>query len=187
MPQRTCAACRNKGDANNFFRMVVGPGGKIACELGSELPGRGAHCCFDMGCISGMTRSNRLEIALKKRNLGIDTDELTRDLRMLLGQSLRGMLLASRGKGVLALGREAAFRRMKFSGTGKAFVSRDMSSGSLASLKRASGEFYILPFDMKELGRLFRRRPVGALFVEDPLLAEGIRRRAAQEKAISAG
>ncbi len=97
------------------------------------------------------------------------------------------MLLASRGKGVLALGREAAFRRMKFSGTGKAFVSRDMSSRSLADLKRASGEFYILPFDMKELGGLFRRRPIGALFVEDSLLADGILMRAAQEKAISAG
>ena len=187
MPQRTCAACRNKGDANNFFRMVVGPGGKIVCELGSGLPGRGAHCCFDVSCISGMTRSNRLEIALKKRNLGIDPDELTRDLRMLLRRSLKGMLLASRGKGVLALGREAAFRRMKFSGTGKAFVSRDMSSRSLADLKRASGEFYILPFDMKELGGLFRRRPIGALFVEDSLLADGILMRAAQEKAISAG
>ena len=53
MPQRTCAACRNKGDANDFFRMVVGPGGKIVCELGSKLPGEGLIAVLTWAAFQG--------------------------------------------------------------------------------------------------------------------------------------
>lgn len=187
MPERTCVVCRKKGEANVFFRMVVGPEGNVVCELGSGLPGRGARCCFDMRCVEGLTRSNRLENALRKKRLRIDADELIRNARMLLAQNIKGMLSASRGKGVLALGKEAAVKEMKLSNPGKAFVSRDISSKNLANLKRVAEEVYSLPFDMEELGGLFRRRPVGVLFVGNSLLADGIRLRAMQEKAMSAG
>lgn len=187
MPERTCVVCRKKGEPSVFFRMVVGPEGSVVCELGSALPGRGARCCFDARCVGGLARSNRLEKALRKKRFRLDEDELLRNARTLLARNIEGMLSASRGKGVLALGREAAVREMKLSNPGKAFVSRDISPKNLANLKRVAEEVYSLPFDMEELGGLFRRKPVGVLFVGDSLLADGIRLRAMQEEAMRAG
>lgn len=187
MPDRTCIACRNKGNANIFFRMVISPVGSIVCELGRKLPGRGAHCCFDMNCISKFVSSNRLEIALKRRHFKIDSDELLQNVRMLLRRNLEGMLIASKRKGVLAFGKEAVFKKIKLSKVGKPFVSKDISSKNLMNLKRISQEFYMLPFAMNELGEFFDRKPIGVLFIDDALLVNSICLRLIQERAISNG
>ena len=184
MPDRTCIVCRKRGNANIFFRMVIGPEGNIVCELGRKLPGRGAHCCFNMNCISKLISSNRLEIALKRKNFRFDSDELIRNMRMLLSQNLRGMLVASKRKGVLTLGKEAVFRKIKLSNTGKPFVSKDISPKVLMNLKRVAEEFHILSFDMTELGRFLSRKPIGVLFVDDTLLVDSICLRLMQERAI---
>ena len=187
MPDRTCIACRNKGNANVFFRMVIGPAGDIVCELGRKLPGRGAHCCFDMNCISKLISSNRLEIALKRRNFRVDSDELLQSVRMLLGRNLEGMLIASKRKGALTVGKEAVFKKIKLSRNGRSFVAKDISTNSLVNLKRISREFYILPFTMNELGRFFDRKPIGVLFIDDVLLVNSICLRLIQERAIRDG
>ena len=187
MPDRTCIACRNKGNANNFFRMVIGPEGNIVCELGRKLPGRGAHCCFDMNCISKLVSSNRLEIALKRGNLRIGSDELSRNVRMLLRRNLKGMLIASKAKGVLTFGKEEVFKKIRLSKMGKPFVSKDISPKILMSLKRMSEEFYILPFSMNELGEFLSRKPFGVLFISEPLLVDSICLRLMHERAMSNG
>ncbi len=185
MPERTCIVCRNKGNANNFFRMVICPNGKIICELGRKLPGRGAHCCFDMSCISRLVSSNRLEVALKTRGFTFDLEQLIQNVRMLLRQNLKGMLAASNRKCVLSCGREAVFERMKLSKTGKLFVSKDLSPKSLVKLKRASEEYYVLPFAMNELGVFLNRKPIGVLFIDESLLVDSICLRLIQERAVS--
>lgn len=189
MPHRMCVVCRNKGDVNIFFRMVIGPKGNIVCELGSKLPGRGAHCCFNMSCISRLVSSNHLEIALKlkRRNFRIDSDELILNLRMLLGQKLMGMLAASKRKGALTFGKEAVFKKIKLSKMGKPFVAKNISPKSLMNLKRMTEEFYILPFAMNELGKFLGRKPIGVLYIDEPLLVDSICLRLMQERTIHNG
>ena len=182
-----CVVCRNKGDVNIFFRMVIGPKGNIVCELGSKLPGRGAHCCFNMSCISRLVSSNHLEIALKRRNFRIDSDELILNLRMLLGQKLMGMLAASKRKGALTFGKEAVFKKIKLSKMGKPFVAKNISPKSLMNLKRMTKEFYILPFAMNELGKFLGRKPIGVLYIDEPLLVDSICLRLMQERTIHNG
>ena len=165
--------------------MAIGLDGNIICELERKLPGRGAHCCFDMRCISKLISSDRLENALKNRNFNFDLNELVQNVRMLLRQSLKGMLAASSRKGVLTFGKEAVFKKIKFTKKGKPFVSRDLSSNSLMNLKRVSEEFYILPFTMDELGVFLNRKPIGVLFIDEPLLLDGICLRLIQERAVS--
>jgi len=187
LPDRTCIACRKKGNANIFFRMVIGPTGDVVCEIGRILPGRGAHCCFDMNCISKLVSSNCLGIALKKRNFRIDSDKLLQNVRVLLRRNLEGMLIASKRKGVLSFGKEAVFKKIKLSKFGRPFVSKDISTKSLMNLKRMSEEFYILPFTMNELGECLSRKPFGLLFIDDVLLVDSICLRLMQERGISNG
>lgn len=167
--------------------MVIGPTGDVVCEIGRILPGRGAHCCFDMNCISKLVSSNRLEIALKRRNFRIHSDELLQNVRMLLRRNLEGMLIASKRKGVLSFGKEAVSKKIKLSKFGRPFVSKDISTKSLVNLKRMSEEFYILPFTMNELGECLSRKPFGLLFIDDVLLVDSICLRLMQERGISNG
>ena len=106
-------------------------------------------------------------------------------MKTLLLQNLQGMLVAAKKKGVLTLGREAVFRKMQRTNPRKPFVSSDISTKSLADLKRVAEEFYILPFQMNELGELLNRRPIGVLLVEDSLIEKRICLRLMQEKAIA--
>ena len=166
--------------------MVIDPEEKIACELGSNLPGRGAHCCFSLNCITKIS-SNRLEHALKRRNSGIDAGELIRNVEILLKRNLKGMLVASRKKGALTVGFQAVYKKMKLSKIGKPFVSEDLSPKTLMCLKRVSEKIYILPFTMNELGDLLNRKPNGVLFIDEPLLVNNLCLRILQEREIRVG
>ena len=97
------------------------------------------------------------------------------------------MLIASKAKGVLAIGKEEVFKKIKFSKMGTTFVSKDISPKILMNLKRMSEEFYILPFSMNELGEFLSRKPFGVLFVSEPLLMDSIRLRLMHERAMSNG
>ncbi|MDE0330360.1 MAG: DUF448 domain-containing protein [Nitrospinae bacterium] len=185
MPDRTCIVCRTKGSTNIFFRMVISPVGDVVSELGRKLPGRGAHCCFNMKCISKLGSSNCLEVALKRGNFRFDTGELVQNVMMLLRQNLEGMLVASKRKGRLTYGKEAVFKKIRLSKMGKPFVSKDISPRSLMNLKHVSKEFYTLPFTMYELGELLSRKPVGVLFIDEPLFVNSICLRLMQGHAIS--
>ena len=94
------------------------------------------------------------------------------------------MLIAAKRKGVLTIGRNAVFKKIKFSKMGKPFVSKDISTNNLMNLKRMAEEFYILPFGMNELGEFLSRKPFGVLFIDEPLLVDSICLRLAQERAI---
>lgn len=106
---------------------------------------------------------------------------------MLLRRNLKGMLIASKAKGVLTLGKEEVFKKIKLSKMGKPFVSKDISQKILMSLKRMSEEFYILPFSMNELGEFLSRKPLGVLFISEPLLVDSICLRLMHERAMSNG
>ena len=106
---------------------------------------------------------------------------------MLLKRNLKGMLIASKRKGVLTFGKEAVFKKIKLSKTGKPFVSKDISPKSLMNLKYISEEFYILPFAMNELGGFLSQKPIGVLFIDELLLVNSICLRLMQERAICNG
>lgn len=112
---------------------------------------------------------------------------MSRSVRMLLRRNLKGMLIASKTKGVLTFGKDEVFKKIKLSKTGTPFVSKDISPKILMNLKRMSEEFYILPFSMNELGEFLSRKPVGVLFVSEPLLMDSIRLRLMHERAMSNG
>lgn len=63
-PQRTCIACRRKGDQNSFLRVSRAIGGR-ALLLGQGVLGRSAYLCPSESCIESGLMKGRLERALK--------------------------------------------------------------------------------------------------------------------------
>ncbi|HEV2128571.1 MAG TPA: YlxR family protein [Thermomicrobiales bacterium] len=50
VPQRTCVACREKGDKRGLIRIVRSPEGEIAIDPTGKRNGRGAYLCNKPGC-----------------------------------------------------------------------------------------------------------------------------------------
>ncbi|MDX1763032.1 MAG: DUF448 domain-containing protein [bacterium] len=72
-PQRTCVGCREVKSKESLARIVCGPDGRLAVDMKSRLPGRGAYVCFDKSCIRAAVRGKTLANALKRQ---IDSSDL---------------------------------------------------------------------------------------------------------------
>lgn len=184
MPVRTCIGCRTKGEADAFFRMVAGPGGGVAAELGNRLPGRGAHCCFKSACLEAALKPKNLARALRAGVRPPEPAELAGRVRAILRQRLEGLLQAAWRKGVLAPGREAALREL--AGGGRLLLAQDLSEGSRRGIPPGA-EPLELPLRMEEIGSLLGRAPVGVLALRDASLAAALAQRAGQFRALGGG
>ena len=64
-PQRSCAACRVRGDKDSFIRIVRdSSSGEAVIDSAMKLPGRGAYICPDLACVT-KARKGKLAGALR--------------------------------------------------------------------------------------------------------------------------
>lgn len=77
IPQRTCIACRNKGDKRGLIRIVRTPERQIEIDPTGKRNGRGAYLCHRQDCWNRALGGTALARAL-------NTD-LTEDTRHQLG------------------------------------------------------------------------------------------------------
>ena len=63
--ERTCIACRTKGDKSCFIKVVFNKNGKIAIEDDKKLDGRGAYICKNDECIKKCIKQKSLSRAFK--------------------------------------------------------------------------------------------------------------------------
>ncbi len=187
MPERTCIACRAKGEPVRFFRMVAGPGKEVYAELDSRLPGRGAYCCIGSKCVNKALNPRNLERSLRESVKVPEPGELIRNLQALLKNRLEGLLGAAWRKNVVAAGREAALRAARSENKGRLFLAEDLSPGSRSEVREHNRvPAAELQMTMEEVGSVFGRRPVGVFFVADASLADSLELRSFQVRSLRA-
>lgn len=77
VPQRTCVACREKGDKRGLIRIVRSPEGAVAIDPTGKRNGRGAYLCHRLACWQ-----RALDTASLARALNTEiTDEAQRSLK----------------------------------------------------------------------------------------------------------
>lgn len=190
MPERTCIACRKKGPPEKLFRMVAGPGGEVYVELDSRLPGRGAYCCFNAGCLDSALEAGKLGRALRSELKPPHGASLSAALLEHLGRRLEGILGAAWRKRVVSAGRDAALRACRHKARGRLFLASDLSESSRSEVlgadfgAAAEGGPVTFPLPMARVGEVFGGRPVGVFFVADPSLANPLALRSAQADAL---
>lgn len=68
IPERTCIACRKKGDKSNFIKIVRDKSGQIQVEKDENLSGRGAYICKDNeNCILKCQKGSLLSKVFKTK------------------------------------------------------------------------------------------------------------------------
>ena len=73
-PERTCIACRKKGDKSLFFKIVLNKNGEVKIEKDAKLEGRGAYICKNEDCAKNCKKSRALSRVFK-RNISEDIYE----------------------------------------------------------------------------------------------------------------
>jgi predicted RNA-binding protein YlxR (DUF448 family) len=171
-----------------MFRMVAGPGEEVYVELDSRLPGRGAYCCVERKCLESALEAKLLARAFRKYIQAPKADEISANLRRLLGERVEGLLGAAWRKKAVAAGRDSAQRALRSAPGGRLFLASDLSEGSRAELlKRGLESHAEMYMTMEQIGAVLGGRPVGVVFVSDPSLADSIALRCAQAGALGAG
>ncbi len=64
-PQRTCIACRKKGDKSNFLKVVRNKNGEVMLEKDKKLDGRGAYVCKNADCVKKCQKTRALNRIFK--------------------------------------------------------------------------------------------------------------------------
>jgi uncharacterized protein len=65
VPERTCVACRAKGDKAVLVRIVRRPDGVIVMDEAGHSAGRGAYLCADPACWTLALKRSALQRALR--------------------------------------------------------------------------------------------------------------------------
>ena len=65
-PERTCIACRKKGDKSLFVKVVLNKNGEVKVESGAKLEGRGAYVCKTAECVSTCKKTKALNRVFKQ-------------------------------------------------------------------------------------------------------------------------
>ena len=157
-----------------MFRVAASPRGEVAAELGSQLPGRGAHCCFERSCLRQAMKPGLLAHVLRRAVQVPDEESLAAQIRAALENRIRGLLAAGIGKGTITTGREAALREGASGKAGRWFLASDLSPNSRREMEEKAMNPVPLPLGMEDVGRASGRKPTGVLFVADPPLEEAL-------------
>ena len=66
MPERTCIACRTKGDKSLFVKVVLNKSGEAFVERIAKLEGRGAYVCKNIECAKLCKKNKALNRVFKR-------------------------------------------------------------------------------------------------------------------------
>ena len=65
-PERTCIACRTKGDKSLFVKVVLNKNGEVFIEKTEKLDGRGAYICKNINCAKLCKKNKALNRVFKR-------------------------------------------------------------------------------------------------------------------------
>lgn len=174
--ERTCVACRQKGDDDSLIRLVASPSGDVVVDLRGRLPGRGAWLHVTSECIAKVTkRDDSLRRPLRTSVSSAGLREQIVDV--VARAAMDGLSLAS-AAGALVGGHDALERELTQRRIAAVVVAEDASERTVASLQSAAGpdvSFVVLPLTRDALGHKIGRGPRAALGVTSSRSASHLR------------
>ena len=176
--QRTCVACRKRGDSSELVRLVLSPAQVLVVDFKARLPGAGVWVHRDKACISEI----EARPAVLRRGLGVtpDTSELLFTIRQLVLTSiLDGLSMAAAG-GAIVGGKVALVEALKGGEISAMLFASDISDRSLGELVQADHSSCLkinLPLDKCTLGVQVGKGPRAAVGVLQQNVSVHLRQR----------
>ena len=133
-PKRTCIVCRETAGKDGLMRFVLSPEGKLAADVGSKLPGRGAYVCMTNKCLDAAASKGHFSRAFRREAEAVDGQRLKELAAAGLNAYVFSLLRALAGAGILSGG---TGRSEEFVKTGRAslvLIPTDASEDTVRSL-----------------------------------------------------
>jgi predicted RNA-binding protein YlxR (DUF448 family)/ribosomal protein L7Ae-like RNA K-turn-binding protein len=171
-PARTCAGCAREDDADVMVRLVRGPSGEIAVDVGGG--GRGSHIharteCIVKACKGGLARSFKAQVTA-------DAADLSEQIATGADRRIRGLILSANRLKRVALGADAACEALM---RGPVVVVIATDAGSITRkhviVEAIAAGNAIAWGDKASLGSLVGAQEVAALAVIDTRIASALR------------
>lgn len=169
-PERTCVACRLRGERDELVRVVVGPEQGLALDPRAVKSGRGAWVHPTKACVATMVKRHAAERSLKvEARRDLDAGALLAELRAAMAQRVTSLLLVASRTKSLAIGAEAVDTAVAKGQAHLVLVARD-AGGNARSI--AEGARRSAPYATKqEFGALLGRGEVSLLAVREARIA----------------
>jgi predicted RNA-binding protein YlxR (DUF448 family) len=169
-PERTCVACRQRGERDELVRVVVGPEQGLALDPRAVKSGRGAWVHPTKACVAAMVKRHAAERSLKvEARRDLDAGALLTELKRALAQRVTSLLLVASRTKVLAIGAEAVDTAVAKGQGHLVLVAKD-AGGNARSI--AEGARKSAPYATKqEFGALLGRGEVSLLAIREARIA----------------
>ncbi len=169
-PERTCVACRQRGERDELVRVVAGLDGGVALDPRAVKSGRGAWVHPTKACVATMVKRHAAERSLKvdvQRSL--DAAALLAELRAAMAQRVTSLLLVASRTKALAIGAEATDAAVAHGHAHLVLVATDAGNGarSIAEGARRSASYGT----KQDYGALLNRGEVSLLAVREARIA----------------
>ncbi|TAK20925.1 MAG: DUF448 domain-containing protein [Myxococcaceae bacterium] len=169
-PERTCVACRLRGERDELVRVVVGPEQGLALDPRAVKSGRGAWVHPTKACVATMVKRHAAERSLKiEARRDLDAAALLSELRAAVAQRITSLLLVASRTKVLAIGAEAVDTAVAKGQAHLVLVAKDAGANARSI---AEGARKSAPYATKqEFGALLGRGEVSLLAIREARIA----------------
>lgn len=173
--ERSCVACRAKGEQKQFIRYVLGPANQLAVDYRNRLPGRGAYTCFTKECLGKALKNGGFSRAFRKEISQLSQGDLLNSVQAAIGQRILGLLGVARKAGAVISGTsqlQAAFGRQEIR---YLMIAEDAAAGSVEKITRQAEQENVqwVRFSSQELlGQIAGRENRNCIGIKDKQFAE---------------
>jgi predicted RNA-binding protein YlxR (DUF448 family)/ribosomal protein L7Ae-like RNA K-turn-binding protein len=173
--ERSCVACRQKGEQQQFIRYVLGPANQVAVDYRNRLPGRGAYTCFAEQCVGKAVKNGGFSRAFRKEISQLSQGDLLNGIKTAIGQRIFGLLGIARKAGAVISGTsqlQAAFGRQEIK---YLIIAEDVADGSVEKITRQAEQEKVqwVRFSSQELlGQIAGRENRNCIGITDKQFAE---------------
>jgi predicted RNA-binding protein YlxR (DUF448 family) len=192
-PERTCIACRKKGEKGELLRMAASPAGVIIIDYTEKVPGRGAYICPEKECIEKLLKTGAggaLSRALKQHVEPPLREAFYKELTDKVRKKASALLGMARKAGLAVYGFDAALGEAYKTPGGVMVISEDLAENSRKRLfERMNGDnSLVFNFSDKEaLGAIIGSSPVGIIYVKPSDLSRSLARELSRFLNVSRG
>jgi hypothetical protein len=150
------------------IRIVAGPPG-IVIDYREKLPGRAAYICPTAECIAKALSKENLSRSLHFKVKPPDADVFIAQLRALITEKIKSLIVMSAKAGMLAAGYSAVHDAVEKSRIFMLLYAHDLSSGTREKVDTpaAASVRSTTLFSREELGAMLNREVVGVIGIED--------------------
>lgn len=176
---RTCIGCRDRLPRESCLRLTLDAQGTVWPDLYQRMPGRGAHLCPNLECISQAAERNAFSRAFRARVESVDPLGLAGSFIEGGRGQVASMLATALRSGWLQAGRSVVGEHLQAGRTALVLLAEDASAALTRDMKKQTGARGVpchRLLSQEEMGRYHNGKPLAVIGIGHRGMASRLRK-----------